>query len=181
MAKKTKLQAKDLVGLNIYHDPKLGTIFYDIFSKKGYQLINQDVPKYNIYLGIMPLSLAATYLIYYWFNISFIGCIAVFIGIWMIGEIISRYVFFYKLPVADNWKPFKKDNVFISMAKTYSVARLIVLTILLIAISVITVINANMQHMEGINLYASYIIAAGAGIFALVTLISLIVKKKNNY
>lgn len=176
-----KLQAKDLIGLSIYHDPKYGTIFYDVLSKKAYQLINQDVKNYNIYTAMMPLCAVAAYVCNLWFKMPFIGCIIVFAVLWLISEIAARYMFFYKLPVLNNWKKFKKEGIIESMAKNYTGLRLIILTLLLITVAVVMVLNARYEHFEGANLYGSYIISAGALIFAVVAIIAFITKKVKKY
>lgn len=176
-----KLQAKDLIGLSIYHDPKYGTIFYDILSKKAYQLINQDVRNYNIYTAMMPLCAVIAYVCNLWFKVPFVGCLIVFLVLWLITELGARYLFFYKLPVLNNWKKFKKESIFDFMAKNYTGLRLLILTLLLVTIAVVMVVNARMEGFEGANLYASYAISAGALVFAVISIISFIIKKVKKY
>ena len=45
MPKNNITKASDLSGLFIYQDPKKGTVYYDILTKKGYVLTSSDVKK----------------------------------------------------------------------------------------------------------------------------------------
>lgn len=177
MAKSKKLQASDLIGLFIYHDPKLGTIFYDVFTKKAFQLINRDVRAYNIYTAMLPLCAVLAFISYSWFGLSTAWAFVVFVALWIISEIVARYVFFYKLPEAKNWKKFKKESMITSLAKNYTGLRLLVLTGLLVTISIVTVWNARIENYTGANLYGSYAVSAGAAVFAVIALISYVVKR----
>ena len=55
------------------------------------------------------------------------------------------------------------------------------LIFLLLAISILMPIYANIENRTGIDLYGSYILAAGTFIGMIVVIISLILKIKNNY
>lgn len=178
---KNKLQAKDLIGLNIYHDPKYGTIFYDIFTKRAFQLINQDCRNYNIYTALLPLCAVLAYICNWWFSVPFMGCLAIFVVLWIASEIGARQLFFYKLPELKNWKKFKKDSIITSMAKNYTGLRLLVLSLLLVAIAVVMVWNAHNEGMTGVNLYVSYIVSAGAAVFAVFALMAYFTKRIKKY
>ena len=176
MARKRTLKASDLKGIFLYQDPKLGTIFWDVFTQKGYQLINQDCGKFQIYSGIIPLSFVIAYLLNYWFDIPFAVCLVIGIASFIGMEIYARFKFFYKLPVARNWKPFKKDNMFVSIAKTYTHLRLMVVAVLLAVLVWAMITLAKTGGYEGINYIAAMVLSAGCGVFGIVILISLIVK-----
>ncbi|MBQ1287199.1 MAG: hypothetical protein IIY22_01440, partial [Erysipelotrichaceae bacterium] len=57
MPKRRIIKASDLSGIFIYQDPKKGTIYYDILSRKGYILTSSDVSTYTIYTAMLPLCL----------------------------------------------------------------------------------------------------------------------------
>lgn len=176
MAKKKTLKAEDLKGLFIYHDPKYGTIFYDIFTKKGYQLIGQDVPSYQVYTGLFPLCFFIGYFAYAWFKVSFAACIITSVIVWIIGEVLARFLFFYKLPFAKNWKPFKRDSIFVSMAKNYTHLRLGVVVLLLVALAFSLMYSAKLEEFTGLSYYISAGLSGGCIVFGAICLISLIVK-----
>lgn len=176
MARKRTLKASDLKGIFLYQDPKLGTIFWDVCTQKGYQLINQDCSKFQIYSGIFPLSFIIAYLVNYWFKVPFAMAVVIGVVAWIAMEAYARFKFFYKLPVAKNWKPFKKDNMFVSIAKNYTHLRLMVVDVFLVALIFAMISLAKTGGYEGINYYAMIALSIGCGAFAFVILISLIVK-----
>ena len=58
-----KLQrTKDLKGLFIYHDEHHGTVYYDIISRNGYILTNQDLKYYTLSIAFLPLAVILFYL-----------------------------------------------------------------------------------------------------------------------
>lgn len=181
MPKNSISKASDLNGLFIYQDPKKGTVYYDIFSKKGYVLTSSDVKKYVLYSSSLFIGLVAAALAYALFNTGIVPAALIFVVVYVILEIIFRVSFLYKLPKAENWKPFKKDSIFVAIAKMYSTTRLAILIGLLILITILMPVYANMAQMDNVNKYGSYIIAAATGIYAIINIIALIQKKQNNY
>ncbi|MBQ6335108.1 MAG: hypothetical protein IJI46_08585 [Erysipelotrichaceae bacterium] len=175
------IKARDLAGIFIYQDPKQGTIFYDIFSRKGYILTSSDVKTYSLYTTIFPLSIIVAFGAMSLFNLNYLVTAIVFALAYLLGALAFRFMFFYKLPEAKNWKPVKKESIFLYLARGYSVTRLVILICLLIALSILMPIYANVSGYQGINLYGSYLVGAAALLGAIITIISLILKLKNNY
>ena len=66
-------------------------------------------------------------------------------------------------------------------ARGFSKQRLMVLIVLLLALTILMPIYANMEHYEGVNLYATYIVAIVTGIMFIIVTISLFLKQKHNY
>lgn len=181
MPKRRIIKASDLSGLFIYRDPKRGTIFYDIFSRKGYILTSSDVNTYTLYTAMFPLCIVIALLCVQLFHLDYLAAGLIFLALYIIAAAYFRFTFFYKLPVAERWKPVKKENIFVYMARGYSKQRLIVLIGLLLALSILMPLYANIEHYEGANLYGAYLIAAATLVGMIITIISLVLKIRNNY
>ena len=177
MANKKIIEAKDLSGLFIDHDPKRGCVYYDVFRKKGYILTNADAKKYNLYTLALPLSIMAGYLLAL-FGVSTWICVAFAIVAYLGFRIMFRFKFLYNLPEIPNYTRKNKDNILVSYAKQYGTIRLAVLTVLLAAISVVTVLNAKVAKFEGFNLYMNYAVAVIVGIVSILSLIATIISRK---
>ena len=175
------IKAKDLAGLNIYQDPKRGTIFYDVFTKKGFILTSGDVKTYTIYTSMLPLCFIVAFAATSLFSLNYVGAFAIFAVLYTAVLIIFRVKFFYTLPEAEGWKPVKRDNIFVWMAMNFSRNKLFLLAAMLIALTIMMPIYANMEKMSGMTLYGSYAVAAVTLIGAIICIISLIVKTRNNY
>ena len=175
------IKTRDLSGLNIYQDPKRGTIFYDIFTQRGFILTSSDVKTYTVYSSMLPLSFIVAFAITSLFRLDYIATIIIFLVIYAAVMILFRVNFFYKLPEAENWKPFKRENIFVWMATNFSRSRLIMLLLMLIALSVLMPLNAYLEKAEGINLYGTYAVTAVTIVGAIITVIALIKKIRNEY
>ena len=181
MPKQRLTRASQLRGLSIYQDPKRGTIFYDIFTRRAFILTASDLKTYMTYSSMFPVCILIGVGIMYLFKLDFLYSL-LFAGIaYLVMMILFRVLFFYKLPEVENWKPIKKDNLIEYLAKEYSSKRLLVLAILLILLTILMPINANMEKMEGVTLYGSYLCALVTGIGTIIVIIAMITKKKKNY
>lgn len=182
MANKRPGKIQDLNGANIYHDPKHGTVYYDPFTKRAFNLTSSDLQKCLIYTAILPVAVLIALALVTFMNVDLILSIAIGIGVYVLSEILFRVCYFYKLPEIDNYKPIKKeDSYIVSFAKKYSPQRLIVLAILMVLIAVCTFIYGKVDNAAGYALYGGYalsICCLGVSIFSL---IALTIRKKNNY
>lgn len=176
MARKV-IDAKSLTGLFIDQDPKRGCIFYDIFTKKGYIITNQDVKTYNIYSLSLPIGIMAAYVLTI-INVEFKYAALIGLVVYLFLKVLFRFKFIYTLPEIPDYKRKNKESFITSMAKKYSPARLGILFALLVAIAVLTSVNAIQANYEGINLYLNYGLSACVLVVAFVTLISLFVSIK---
>ena len=181
MANRRIIKASDLSGFSIFQDPKRGTVFYDIVSRKGYILTTSDVRMYTLYTSMLPLSIICACLAMSMFNLGYVSTILIFAAIYLLAFMAFRFTFFWKLPEAERWKPVKKESVFLYLARGYSKNRLIILIFLLLAISILMPLYAIIENRTGIDLYGSYILGAGTFIGMIIVIISLVLKIKNNY
>ena len=181
MANSRIIKAKDLSGLSIYQDPKRGTVFYDIFTKKGYILTSSDVKTYTIYTSMLPLCFIVAFAAMPLFKLDYVAALIIFLVLYIAVMILFRVKFFYTLPEAVGFKPVKRDSIFVWMATNFSRNRLIILAVMLIALTILMPVYAHMENMSGMTLYGSYIAAAVTLIGAIISIISLRVKTKNGY
>ena len=180
MPKNNLSKASDLNGMFIYQDPKKGTVYYDILRKKGYVLTSSDVKSYVLYSSASSVALVAAVFAYMLFSFNILTSFLVFLGVYIIMSLLFRFNFLYKLPEADNWKPYKKDSIFVSIGKSYSNTRLTILIILLILITILMPLYAHMANMDQTNTIASYIVSVLTGVYAIINVIALIKKKRDN-
>ena len=180
MPKRRIIKANDLTGLFIYQDPKRCTIFYDIITRKGYIITSSDVKTYTIYSAMLPLAIIVAFLIGSLFNLSTLSSFIIFLALFVLYEGAFRIMFFYKLPVAEKWKPVKKENIIMYLARGYSETRLLILIVMLILLSILMPLYANSEHFSGLNLYVVYGVTIVTFIGAIISIIALITKKKNN-
>ena len=181
MANRRIIKASDLSGFSIFQDPKRGTIFYDIISRKGYILTSSDVRAYTLYTSMLPLCILAAFLAMSLFNLNYLSTFIIFVALYLTAFMAFRLFYFYKLPEAERWKPVKKESVFLYLARGYSKARLAILIFLLLALSILMPVYANIEQRTGIDLYGSYFLGAAAFVGMIIVIISLIIKTKNNY
>ena len=176
MPQRKIIKASDLSGMYIYQDPKRGTIFYDIITRKGYILTSSDVKTYMIFTAMLPLCLVLALGMLSLFPNNYVIPVICFLVMFITYQVLFRVLFFYKLPVAENWHPLKRENIFISMARNFSKPRLLLLIGMLTVLSILMPIYTKMQNLSGINLYASYTV-----IVDFISIIALSVKIRNNY
>lgn len=182
MANKRPGKIQDLNGANIYHDPKHGTVYYDPFTKRAFNLTSSDLQKCLIYTAILPVAVLIALALVTFMNVDLILSIAIGIGVYILSEILFRVCYFYKLPEIDNYKPIKKDETFlVNFAKKYSPQRLIVLAILMVLIAICTVIYGRVDNASGYQLFGGYILSGCCIAVAIFSLSALLIKKKNNY
>ena len=181
MPQRKIIKASDLSGMYIYQDPKRGTIFYDILTRKGYILTSSDVKTYTIFTAMLPLSLVLALGTLSLFPGNYLIPVIFFLVMFITYQILFRVLFFYKLPVAENWHKLKRENIFVSMARSFSKTRLLLLIGMLTALSILMPLYTRMENLQGINLYASYAIELFTVIVDFVAIISLTIKIRNNY
>ena len=173
MANRKKIEAKDLGGLFIYQDPKKGCVYYDIFTKKGYIITNSEVKTYNIYSLSLPIGIMAAYVLTI-LGFEFWTSALVGLAVYVILKLIFRFKFLYSLPEIPNYQKGKRENVFVTLIKKYGTAKLLILSILFVAIVIVTLINAKVSNFEGLNLYLNYGIAAIVSVVSIIFIIALL-------
>ena len=175
------IKASDLSGIFIHQDPKRGTIYYDILSRKGYILTSSDVRMYSLYSAMLPLCILAAALSVSLFGLNYLSASILFVALYILAAVAFRYLFFYRLPVANNWKPARSESIFLYFARGYSKQRLVILIILLLLLGILMPLYGRIENYEGTNLIGSDVLGAIALTGSIVVLISLIIKIRNDY
>jgi len=181
MANKKPKKIQDISGTFIYQDPKHGTVFYDIFTKRGFNLTTSDLQMALYYNVLFPTAVLVILSLISFLKVDFKIAASVGVIAYVLAEILFRVCYFYKLPVIDNYKPIKKDCILVRFAKKYSPQRLVVLALLLAGIAVCTVIYGKLEKLSDYSLYAGYAIATICVVAAILSLVAIVIKKKNNY
>ena len=175
------IKASDLSGIFIHQDPKRGTIYYDVLSRKGYILTSSNVRMYSLYSAMLPLCIIAATLSVSLFGLNYLSAAILFVALYLLAAVAFRYFFFYKLPVAERWKPVRTESIFMFFARGYSKQRLIVLIILLLLLGILMPLYGRIENFEGANLIGSDVLGGLAFAGAIVVIISLIIKIRNDY
>ena len=174
------MKASELNGLFIYHDQKKGTIFYDIFTKRAFIITSSDVQKYLLYASMFPVCILVSFGLMSILSLSLADMVILFIALMILTETLFRFFFFYELPEVKNWKPDKNGSIISYLAGNYSFARLLILMILLILLVIFIPLYSYVEKTQGYALYLNYGLAAAAAVFAIIVVIAMIRKKKEN-
>ena len=177
MAKKRNIN--DIGGINIYHDPKKGTIMYDWLTKKGYQLTSQDIGKYSLSVSFFPVAIILAYVCYVMIGLDLVPTVVISIAAYIIMKLAFRFTVLNKLPYIENYQRPDSGNIFVNAASKYSNARLILLLILstaLVGLSLAYLLTGEMGRVEKTGV----ILLTGAAIAMLLfSIITFVIKKKN--
>lgn len=174
---KKQRKATELKGINIYQDPKHGTILYDWLTKRGYQLTSSDVKWYSISQSFVLLGIITAYICYVMFSFNLVPSIIAGAIVYVVVRMVYQIKFLNKLPYIENYSRPDKGNIFTNAAKTYSRQRLMVLialSVALIAVTIAYLVGVNPQGTERIGIY---VLLAGSIILFGFAVISLICKK----
>lgn len=180
MAKKKQIKASELKGMNIYQDSKHGTVYYDWLSKKGFQLTTSDVRWYNLSQAFLPITVVIMYACNVLFKLTISASIIIGLIAYVVMRMVYRFKFLNSLPCIENYKTPGEGNVFTNTAKNYSKARLILLTILSIALIGVTIAYIILEKPEGIAKIGMYVLTVAAGAMLVFSGISLIIKEKGS-
>ena len=159
MPKRRIGKAGDLTGLLIFQEAK-NTVFYDVLSRKGYILTNADVKTYVVYSAMLPVCALVAFFSASFFRLRPLHGIAVFLVLYLISALLFRFLFFYKLPEAKNFRPSAGGSIISSMRSKYSKAQLTALVAMLIGLDILMPLYAFTAKLEGLTLYALYLLTA---------------------
>ena len=161
-------------GMHIYKDERGRPVYYDVFSKSGYILTNNE-DRYKQYsmrfmMGVIGFVLMML------FNMPVIVDIVVGLGVYGFMEYKFRQ-FLKTLVHVENFKCNEKMKSQQSI-KTLDTNKVIIKMILLIALSILIVINAQNEQYTGWLLYLNYMISVLSILFALYHAKELISRKQ---
>lgn len=172
---KRQIKASELQGLDIYQDPKKGTLIYDIFSRNAYHLTTSDISTYTLSKAILPVSILLIYIINL---ISKNMALSIILGIaiYAILQIVYRFAWLYKLPCEKNYKRPGGNNFIENLASRYSKPQIVALVVLCSAIVAVSIIYIIVDKLQGGMLYVFILTSALALVMDLL-FIGCLIKK----
>lgn len=177
MAEKKK--ASKPVGINVYEDSNGRFVYYDRFNKKGYQIIRSDYRKFNVLSTKLITALAVGYLTYALTNKFLFGVIA-FAFIYVAMFITFRKMFIKGSTYIDYFKPSKNDSFIVKLANRTPKGKVYIIIVLLIAISVLSIINVQTTDYDIAITIFNYVLAIGSFVIAIIYCYILAYKNKSN-
>lgn len=178
MMKRMNNRNNQISGLFIYKDPKRGNVYYDIFTKKGYNLTTSDFESYNKFTVLKLMCVFSVFLFMEIFNMNITSSILIAFFLFICVEIIFRKTFLGKLPKINNYKPMKKDRIYVNFAKSMSKSKLIFTSILALALSVLIFIYAYTEGYQGINFIFSLLLVLIMFILGIIGFLAVFYKEK---
>ena len=175
---KRQIKATELKGMNIYQDPKHGTIYYDWLTKKGYQLTSSDVRWYNLSQAFLPVMVVVMYACNVLFKLTLSASIIIGLIAYIVMRMAYRFKFLNSLPCIENYKRPGESNIFKNTAHNYSKSRLILLVVLSLALIGVTIAYIILEKPEGIAKIGMYVLTVAASVMFLFSAIALIIKER---
>lgn len=171
---------KELGGLFVFNDEKTNqTVYFDILKKQAYIITSEKEQKYAIYATRYIIEVAIAIFICSNYKLSYYWGIGVFVVAFIIGELIFRYKYLYKLPILKHFQKKKKEAFFIRISKNTSMSRALIITILSIVLAVVGIINF---YVTKYNPYGAIMflfeccMAVAGGLIAILYIIIIIIK-----
>lgn len=159
MAKKNKNQTNEIKGLNIIHDPKHGTVLYDYISKKGYQLVQSDVPAYSMSTLFLPIAVLIFYILNALAKMPALYAIIVGVVSYIIMKLVWRIRFLNNLPYIDNYKKPVDYNFVESITDQYNKSQLIILIICSTLLALLSFTYVRINELEKMDIIGFNILA----------------------
>lgn len=161
------------------HQEKIGDVYYDIFTRKGYIILNKDINTYHKYLSILFLIILLPFLLVQLFSISILLAFVIGLALFIVFLLIFKFNYIYKLTPVDNYIPSKKQKLYITLAENLSFLRLTLCTIAAFATSILLIVLAVVQNYKGIDLVLIFIFSVVLVYMSFITLASIVYKNKH--
>lgn len=169
-------EGKKLSGIHIYMDERGRTVYYDVLTKIGY-LIEEYEQAYRPFAMRYFLGMFAGILAYM-FEAPLWLCAIAGIVVYIFMEIKFR-LFLKKVPALLDFKPTKRIG-FVQSAANDTSAKVILKLVLYLALAVLFVINAYLEHYTDFMLIASWLLGAFGVFFAGINVMALNYQIKHN-
>ena len=176
MAKK----ATELGGFFLYQEEGKGhATYYDIFTKRGYFVNDSDVKRYSKYTTSVVISGLIALMIPMFLN-NYTYDIGLGIAFFLLMFFVFRAVLIKSLVEDVKFVKPKKDNIFVNRAKKNTYSNLVFLSVMCVLIQPVVYLGA-MNKKGTLDVYIYVVVGVVSFIILILTLVSLIIKKKNNY
>ena len=180
MPKKIR-KVSELKGLNIYQDPKKGTVLYDFITKKGFQLTTSDIGGYSLSQAFFPVAIVLVYILYQFVKLDMVKSVIISVIAYIAMRLIYRFKFLNKLPYVENYQLPDNGNIFINAANKYPRIRLILLAILAVALVGVTIAYLLTVELGNIERIGIIVLIIGSFALLLFSLITLSIQKQKDY
>ena len=177
--KTRKKQETDLKGnvsgWHVYKDERGRAVYYDVFSKTGYILANNE-QRYKQFSMRFVMG-AIAFILILMFNMPIWVCLLAGVAVYAFLEFKFRQ-FLKTLVRVENFKCNEKMKSEASI-KTLETNKVILKMALLFALAILIIINAKNENYQGWMLYLNYVISTLTFVFALYHVKELISRKNN--
>lgn len=167
---------KKLSGIHIYVDDHGRTVYYDVLTKIGY-LIDDYEQAYRPFSMRFFIGLCAGVVVNM-FELPVPICAVIGVGVYIFMEIKFR-LFLKKVPALLDFKPSKRVG-FIESAANDTSSRVILKLVLYLALAVLFVLNAYLEHYTGLILAVSWLLGFFGLFFAGINVMALNFQMKHN-
>lgn len=164
-------------GISIYQDKHGRNVYYDIFTKNGYLILDSTASKFNFYQKriIFPIIVFALLLNYrmgdFYVDVygALFSALAVFAGL----EYFFRFHFLRSLTVIPNFQRTKKESYLVQLSNKNDKGKLIIKGLLYIIFAVLLFIYVLQSGYEGVALIGMGLICIFIGVYGLIYLAAL--------
>lgn len=160
-------------GINIYHDDKNRQVYLNRLDHTGYVIDGQDklfrTYSSRFFIGIVAAVMA------YMFEIPTLFSVLIGIVAYFLMEFKFRK-FLKTLPQIPNFVPEKRDSTIVAESNL-AMNKIVIKIILFLSLSVLLVINADMQKYTGIMLYLNWLLAVFALVMVGIEIRAFLLKK----
>lgn len=174
-----RIETKKYITGPFIHQEKIGNVYYDIFTRKGYIILNKDINTYHKYLSILFLLILLPFLLMQLFSLSILLAFIITVTVLIVFMVIYKFNFIYKLTPVDNYVPSKKQRLYITLAENLSFLRLTLCTIAAFAASILLIMLAVIQNYKGIDLVLVFAVSVALVYVSFITLASIVYKNKH--
>ncbi len=176
MANKNKIKAKDVNGINVHHNGRQ-TVYYDNLTKKGYIIEDEDAKSFTLWEMRLPLSAS---LIVFSLYLKVPQLLAVVVGVvaCLVSEFMFRTKFLPSLRVDNKFVKPARKALSLRFAERLSKLRLIIATVICVALVILLVVNLKFLNYTGIYLILYYILLAVSAYLLATFTMALLIKLK---
>lgn len=171
-----KRKVSEVNGIFIHHEDNKH-IYWDIFTQKGYSLINDDVPKLMLDKFSLPIAAILAYVLIQ-FKVEAKTSLLIGAGVYVVAKILWRVLFLYKCPTAKSVNKGSLGEKTIELINKYNRPRLIILVFLTVCLIGVMLYSLLTYKLE---IVYQYILIGGivvASILMILGIVAIIYKSK---
>ena len=180
MANKANNQtvSDQLNGPFIYHTDKYRNVYWDVFTKKAYNISASDLRRFRLFQMGPVVALMVGFVTYYYLHLD--PLLALLIGVVFYGV----FMLIFRFSVVKNLAEIRKfekpvsPSMISSIVNTMEPIRIAIMAVLALAMLVLCVINIRTAGYSGTTLILNYALAVLAAGFTVMYTLALIRKLK---